>query len=613
MDYANYTMKNLNPSFEEIASMTKLLEYPFDIGVLMRKRRALRTELSRRTAAIDVRIALLGGSTTNELRDFLELFLLDTGIRPVFYESQYNKYEEDVLVDDGLLRSFAPQIAVVHTTWVNARLPDPLAPEVEVDARLSAELARFEAIWTKLIDDLGCTVIQNNFDIPLERSMGGLDASRRDGRASFLCHLNLEFARSSQRLPRLIINDIAHQSAVVGLDRWHEKRHWFSYKLAVSPAGTVTLAHSIAAIVRAVYGKTRKCLILDLDNTLWGGVIGDDGLAGLRLGNETPEAEAFTAIQLYCLELKRRGVLLAVCSKNDPKIAQEGFSHPDSILSLEDFSAFKAGWGQKDEAIVEISHELNIGFDSLVFFDDNPAERELVAMRLPMVAVPNIGSDPSNFVEILDRQLYFEPLDISAEDLKRASYYASNTQRNLVQASYGNYGEFLDSLEMKAEIRPFAPVYMDRIAQLTNKTNQFNLTTRRYTLGELEAMRCDPRYLTLYGRLADKFGDNGLVSIVVGRVESDELHIDLWLMSCRVLKRELEIAMLDKLVEQARKRNIKWIQGTYLPTPKNGLVADHYEKLGFELLNSNEQGSEWKLDVLAYTPKNTHISEDNNE
>lgn len=291
-------MKDINPSFSEIASRSKLLEYPFDMGALMRKRRALRTELSRRPTAIDVRIALLGGSTTSELRDFLELFLLDNGIRPVFYESQYNKYEEDVLVDDGLLRSFAPQIAVVHTTWVNARLPDPFAPEADVDAQLSAELARFEAIWKKLTDELGCTVIQNNFDIPLERSLGSLDASRRDGRASFLCHLNLEFARASQRLPRLIINDIAHQSAVVGLDRWHEKRHWFSYKLAVSPTGTVTLAHSIAAIVRAVFGKTRKCLILDLDNTLWGGVIGDEGVDGLRLGNETPEAEAFTSIQL---------------------------------------------------------------------------------------------------------------------------------------------------------------------------------------------------------------------------------------------------------------------------------------------------------------------------
>lgn len=592
-----------------IDSRKQLLEYPFDFGVLMRKRRTLRTELVGRPNAIDVRIALLGGSTTSELKDFLELFLLDSGVRPVFYESQYNKYEEDVLIDDEALRSFAPQIAIVHTTWINARLPDTFASDADVEAQLSAELVRFEAIWTKLTEELGCTVIQNNFDVPLERSMGSLDASRCNGRASFLSRLNLEFARASQRRPRLYINDIAHQCALVGLDRWHEKRHWFSYKLAVSPTGTVTLAQNIAAIVRALFGKSRKCLILDLDNTLWGGVIGDDGLTNLRLGNETPEAEAFTAIQRYCLELKNRGVLLAVCSKNDQKIAQEGFSHPDSILHLEDFAVFKAGWGPKHEAIVEISQELNIGLDSLVFLDDNPAERALVIAQLPMVAVPNIGSDPSCYIEILDRQLYFEPLEISTEDLKRAEYYALNTQRRLIQTSYGNYGEFLDSLDMKAEIRPFVPTYMDRITQLTNKTNQFNLTTRRYTLGELDAMRCDPRYVMLYGRLADKFGDNGLVTVVAGLAEHDELNIELWLMSCRVLKRDLELAVLDELVVQAQARGLSSIRGTYLPTPKNGLVADHYEKLGFELLQKNEQGSEWRLHVHSYTPKNTHIKE----
>lgn len=597
----------------ELGSLVKLLQYPFDMAVLMRKRRAVRTALMAQANAVEVRIALLGGSTTSVVREFLELFLLEAGIRTVFHESEYNKYEEDVLADDAALRAFAPQIAIVHTTWVNARLPEPIASVAEVDTRFADELARFEAIWTKLTGELGCTVIQNNFDIPAERSWGSLDAARHDGRAGFLGRLNVEFARASQRIPRLHINDIAHQCALVGLDKWHEKRLWFSYKLAVSPAGSVTLAQNIAAIVRAVFGKSRKCLILDLDNTLWGGVIGDDGVAGLRLGNETPEAEAYTAMQRYCLELKRRGVLLAVCSKNDAKIAQEGFGHPDSILRLEDFSSFKAGWGPKHEAIVDISHELNIGLDSLVFLDDNPAERELVAAQLPMVAVPDIGSDPSRYVEILDRQLYFESLDISTEDLKRTEYYASNTQRNLVQSSFANYGEYLDSLDMRAEIHPFIPTYMDRIAQLTNKTNQFNLTSRRYTLGELEAMRCDPRYLTLYGRLSDKFGDNGLVTVIVGRCEGDDLQLDLWLMSCRVLKRDLEIAMLDEIVAHARERGLRWIGGSYLPTPRNGLVAGHYEKLGFELLHRNGQGEEWRLDVPSYSTRNTHIKWVNRE
>lgn len=586
-----------------------LLKYPFDLTALMRKRRTLRTELQKQPTALDARIALLGGSTTSELKDFLELFLLDAGIRPIFYESEYNKYEEDVLVEDAALRAFGPQVAIVHTTWINARLPEPFAPEEAIEAQVSAEVTRFEAIWSKLTGDLGCTVVQNNFDAPVERSLGGLDSSRSDGKANFLRRLNVEFARAAVRLPRLFINDIAHQSAVVGLDRWHEKRHWFSYKLAVSPAGTVTLAQGVAAIVRAVFGKTRKCLVLDLDNTLWGGVVGDDGVAGLRLGNETPEAEAFTAIQRYCLELKGRGILLAVCSKNDPLIAKEAFSHPDSLLKLEDFSAFKASWGPKHEAIQEISHELNIGLDSLVFLDDNPAERDLVQSQLPMVAVPDIGSDPSSYVEILDRQLYFEPLGISAEDLKRTAYYASNAQRNLVQANYKSYGEYLDSLEMKAEIRDFSPTYLDRIAQLTNKTNQFNLTTRRYTRGEMESIASAPGHLALYGRLADRFGDNGLVTVVVGRAHENELHLDLWLMSCRVLKRDLELAMLDELVARARALGLSSLRGLFLATPKNGLVADHYEKLGFQPIRRSAEGSEWRLEISDYVPKNKHIKE----
>jgi FkbH-like protein len=259
---------------------------------------------------------------------------------------------------------------------------------------------------------------------------------------------------------------------------------------------------------------------------------------------------------------------------------------------------------------VEISHELNLGLDSLVFLDDNPAERALVAAQLPMVSVPDVGDDPSLFIEILDGQRYFEPLGISHDDLKRPEMYASNVQRNLASAAFSNYGEFLDSLQMKAEIAPFSSLYLDRIVQLTNKSNQFNLTTRRHTQGEMEAMRTDPRCLALYGRMADRFGDNGLITVVVGREEGEELVIDLWLMSCRVLKRDMEKAMLDDLVARAKARGLRSIRGNYLPTAKNGLVADHYEKLGFELVSRDDQGSTWRLDLRApYEPRNQHIKE----
>jgi FkbH-like protein len=591
--------------------MTDPFEYPFDITALTRKRRALRAELLEAPTSIEARVALLGGSTTSELKDFLELFLLRAGIRPTFYECQYNKYEEAVLHDDAELRQFVPRIAVLYTTHVNARLPPAFATEAGVEACLDAEMARFTAIWRKLIDDMGCMVIQNNFDTPLERSLGNLDAMSNHGRAHFLARLNARFAEAARNTTRLAINDIAYQSAIVGLQRWHERRNWYNYKFAVTSEGAVTVAHGVAALIQATFGKTRKCLVLDLDNTLWGGVIGDDGVDGLRLGNETPEGEAYIAIQRYCLELRQRGVLLAVCSKNDPKIAQEGFSHRDSVLKLEDFCAFKASWGPKPRAIADIALELNIGLDSMVFLDDNPVEREIVRTHLPEVAVPDVGTDPSCFIDILDRQLYFETLDISSEDLKRTDFYASNVKRNLVQANFGDYGEFLDSLEMKAEIGHFIPTYMDRILQLTNKTNQFNLTTRRYTAAEMEGVRVSSNYIGVYGRLADKFGDNGLVTVVIGRVNGVELDLDLWIMSCRVLKRDLEAAVLDELVLQARALGLRSIRGLYIRTAKNSMVEGHYESLGFTPLLRDEKRGEWRLDLETYKPKNTHIKEVN--
>ena len=592
--------------------MASELVHPLDLPLLMRRRRALRAELlerCERAAAPELRVALLGGSTTSELRDFLELFLLDAGIRPIFYECGYGQYETAILHDDGELRAFAPQIAVIHTTSVNARLPDLLADGPAVDEALGQEVARFEAMWSKLNAELGCTVIQNNFEPPGERSLGGLDAVRPAGRARFLRRLNESFASAAHREPRLLINDIDYLAASLGLDRWHDSRYWHSYKMAASHAGMAAIAEGAAVLMRAALGKTRKCLVLDLDNTLWGGVIGDDGLTGLRVGKETPEGEAFTAFQRYCLALKRRGVLLAVCSKNDPAIAREGFSHPDSVLRLGDFAAFKAGWGPKHEAIHEIALELNLGLDSFVFVDDNPAERAIVAAQLPAVAVPEMGDDPSRYVELLDGHRYFEPAGISAEDTQRSGQYAANLERNLARATYATYGDFLDSLEMKAEIAPFAPVYMERIAQLTNKTNQFNLTTRRYPLAELEAIRSDGRHVALYGRLADRFGDNGLVTVVVGREEGSELVIDAWLMSCRVLKRDMELAMLDELVSHARQRGLAALTGRYLPTPKNAMVADHYERLGFSLASRTEHGTEWRLPLAGYEPKNSHIKE----
>jgi FkbH-like protein len=347
--------------------------------------------------------------------------------------------------------------------------------------------------------------------------------------------------------------------------------------------------------------------VLDLDNTCWGGVIGDDGLDGIQIGTETAVAEAYTAFQQYAKDLKDRGITLAVCSKNDFANAKEGFSHPDSILKFEDFTSFKANWDPKSHNIVDIAKEINIGIDALVFIDDNPVEREIVSSQVPHVSVPDIGDDITQYIDYIDKSGYFEPIALLEDDTMRNKYYEDNKKRLEEETQFQSYDEFLESLDMSGEIKAFSPVYLDRITQLTNKTNQFNLTTKRYTFAEIEEMSNSDKYITLYGKLSDKFGDNGLISIVIGELKERTCHIDLWLMSCRVLKRGMEEAMLDSLVSECQKSNIKTILGYYYKTKKNSMVLDLFEKFGFELKEQNGDDSVWELNIESYKNKQKSI------
>ena len=586
----------------------KDLQFPVTASDLLRKRLSLRKALLAQPDLLSTRIAILGGSTTTEMRNMLELFLLAQGIRPTFYESGYNRYSEDVLFENEDLRNFKPELVLIHTTWRNvSHFPELMEAEAEVEERVQREVARFVSLWERIQSRFGSLIIQNNFDLPVPRPLGNLEASESYGRVHFLMRLNAEFAAYARKHPWLLVNDIHYLSAKLGLDEWHGRTYWYNYHMAVSPSGTVALAHNVAALVKSVFGKSKKCLVLDLDNTLWGGVIGDDGVQNLILGRDHALGAAFLDFQQYVKDLCNRGIILAVCSKNNLEDAKEGFSHPESILKLEDFSAFKANWNPKPDSIREIAAELNIGLDSMVFVDDNPAERALVQGQLPEVASPNVGSDVSRFAEILEAEGYFEVHRLVKDDLNRSAYYTLNAKRNAYQADFSNYGEFLASLQMTAEIAPFTPVYLERITQLINKTNQFNLTTRRYTSAEVKAIARDSDYFTLYGRLSDKFGDNGLVSALIGRVKDETIEINLWLMSCRVLNRELELAMFDALVEHCRARGIRKIVGIYVSSKKNGLVADHYRKLGFISGTQSAEGAQlWSYDVPQDPVKMSH-------
>ena len=583
---------------------------PMAVSDLLRNRRALKSELLKQSNLLSTRIAILGGSTTTEVKSMLELFLLAQGIRATFYESGYNRYCEDVLFENPDLWTFKPDIVFVHTTWQNvSQFPELLETEADVAQRVRREAARFEALWEKIHTELGALIVQNNFDLPRLRPLGNLEASQAFGRVNFLLRLNAEFASYARNHSRFFINDIHYLSAQVGLTEWLGYSYWYSFHMALSPIATVALARNVAAIVKSIYGKSKKCLVLDLDNTVWGGVIGDDGLQNLVLGSDHPVGAAFMDFQQYVKDLQRRGIILAVCSKNDADNAKEGFSHPDSILRLEDFSAFKANWNPKPENLREIALELNIGLDSMVFVDDNPAERAFVAEQLPEVAVPDVGSDVSLFAEILERERYFEVDKVVQEDLSRAIFYSSNAERKTSESSFRNYEEFLASLEMTAEIGPFLPVYRERITQLINKTNQFNLTTRRYTGAEVEAIAQQSDFITLYGRLVDRFGDNGLVSVLIGQVVADAVELDVWLMSCRVLNRDLELAMFDALVETCQARGIRKIVGVYIPSKKNGMVAGHYGRLGFSRVDGPSDGRElWFYDISRmYSPRTRYI------
>ncbi len=577
---------------------------------LILKRRSLRRQLLADEHLQEIRIAVLGGSTTNELVDLWELLLLAEGFRPVFHQTEYGRYYTDAVLSPEELVAFRPDLVYVHTTVRNIeRFPSLQTTEEHLPGEVAQELRRFQQIWDSLEANVGCQVIQNNFELPLWAPLGNLDAVHPGGHSRFVTELNRAFALEAAARPRLLLQDLQGISARLGLSHWFDHDRWFSYKIAQTVEGNLAIAESLTSMVRALYGRSRKVLVLDLDNTLWGGVIGDDGVDKIKIGKETPVAEAYTAFQEYCLAQRDRGVLLAVCSKNNEDVAKQGFEHPDSVLKLEHFSTFKANWDPKNENITQIAQELNVGVDSFVFVDDNPAERAIVAAQVPGVAVPDVGDDVTKFVGVLERARYFEPVSLGKEDLERARLYAENSQRSSLEQTFANYGEYLDSLEMTAEIDSFRPVYLERIAQLTNKSNQFNLTTRRYTLAEMEAVMQDNRFIGLYGRLADRFGDNGLVSVVLGRLDGSDLHLDLWLMSCRVLKRGMEVAMLDAVVERARAAGAQRLVGTYIPTKKNGMVSGHYQTLGFSRVSNEDDGTTmWSLDVARYVPQTQHIT-----
>ena len=586
----------------------RCFDYPFDPAFILQKKRALRRELLASEGLVPKKVAILSGSTVGEIKNILELFLLNAGIRPEFYVGGYALFYEELTFDaDGALAAFAPDIIYVHTSARNlGNLPLQTDTPEQAEEKFAAECARWQGMW-KAAARFGCPVVQNNFELPGLRVMGSMDAVDPHGRVRFVNRMNAMLADWAAATPNFYLHDLCWLSASVGVDSWCAPAAWYAYKYALDMQYIPLLCHSVANIIKSLYGRNKKALVLDLDNTLWGGIVGDDGVDGLAIGPEVPEGQVYAEFQSYCKALKSIGVILAVDSKNDEANALAGLNHPDGVLRPNDFVAIKANWDPKDLNLKAIASELNLGADSFVFADDNPAERAIVAAQVPGVAVPALDG-AENYIKTLDHGGYFEVTALSKEDLKKTELYHQNAERAKAQAAFADYGQYLDSLEMTATIKGFEPVYIQRIAQLTNKSNQFNLTTLRCSEDDIRAMAGDKNDLCLCGKLVDKFGDNGIVTVVAGRQQGDVLDLTLWLMSCRVLKRGMEDAMMDTVVAEAAARGVKTIVGHYYPTAKNAMVREFYAQYDFAKTAEDADGNtEWTLDVAAYTPKHPHM------
>jgi FkbH-like protein len=577
--------------------------YPFNLRVLLRRRAQIKQELAERSIR-PLRVACLGGSSTQELVDFLELFLLKLGFRPELFESDFNRYLEEALFPGPELQSFAPEVVVVHNGLHNLQhLPTASDQGTTVADKQMRSLDSLLAAVDSLHRHFGCCVVLNNLPYPDYRVLGNLDGTDPRGLCHFILGLNLALAANRTGREFLQVHDVHYLSAQLGLDHYFDPARWHLYRIAESSLGTVHLAHSLSRVIGSQFGASKKCLVVDLDNTLWGGVIGDDGADGIELGPETASGDAFQEFQRYLQQLKQRGVLLAVASKNDPDKALQGLGHPHSQLGPQDFAAFEASWDPKDQSLHKIAKELGLGLDSFVFLDDNPFERELVRAQCP-VSVPEV-IEVGDFRRVIDRERYFEPGSVTAEDLKRSAHYQAERGRAEASSRFASYDDYLRSLEMEALVESFSPGDLERIAQLVNKTNQFNLTTRRLSLPQLQEL-CQRGWLNLSARLRDKHQDYGLVSVVLGEYRGTQLHLALWLMSCRVLRRGLENAIFEKVVEVARERGTSEIWGYYLPTEKNQMVADFYPQLGFCPAEGRPdapvQGQAFRLELGLYRP-----------
>ena len=558
---------------------------------------------------VALRIAVVGGSSLHPLAELLEHFTsVLVRVRTEIWTGDFDNYISEISADDSELFAFAPDIVFFlpseRRCVFTGAITDPLSTQMAQTDRVVQDIV---SLCERIHQKSGAQVILGNFRLPPHFDPGPMRATSLLSDYGFRKYVNMQLGWT---LPNYVsICDIEFLANRLGTLASADPRTWFESKQPFSTDLMVDVAREFAVVARSLRNAPKKVIVVDLDNTLWGGTIGDDGLEGIEIGTTSPVGEAYRDFQLNLLALSKRGFLLAVCSKNDHEKAIQPFEHhPEMVLRLADIVSFKANWEPKSENIRTIAQELNLGLESFVFLDDNPAEIEILRQFVPEVSGLCLGDDPSTFSQQLLDSRFFEQRSVTSEDRERTRQYQQESRRQELQHSVTDMDVYLKSLEMTAHICGFTAIDVPRIAQLINKSNQFNLTTRRRTESEVKQLLSSLDHVTFIVRLADRFGDHGLVAVVICQVMEQDMLVDTWLMSCRVLKRQVEEETLSRIVQLARSRGCSRVVGTYLPSPKNAMVRDLYPDLGFTEESSDESRSVFTLNVMSYSLRPTHIA-----
>jgi FkbH-like protein len=551
-----------------------------------------------------VRVALLGDTATQWLAQAIRGAGYERGLDLRLWEADFSQIEQQVYDPSSRLYAFDPQVILLYQSSQKLLGAYNVAePQGRCDLA-QGRILQVDSLRAAIRVRSTASIIYYNYP-EMDDGVFGSYANSTDSSFVFQVRkLNYELMQYAMAQEGFYIADLAILQQQAGRSVFYRPSVYINTDMEISIEALPAVAGATTSLIGALYGRIRKCLVLDLDNTLWGGVIGDDGLENIEIG-ALGIGKAFTDLQYWALKLRQRGILLAVCSKNTEAVARQPFeSHPDMVLGLEDIAIFQANWNNKVDNIRQIGTALNIGLDSMVFLDDNPFERNMVREALPEVLVPELPEDPAEFLEYLYSLHLFETVSLSAEDEERTKMYRKDSERSAERLSYRDEETYLASLNMGSRVEPFNPFNGPRVAQLSQRSNQFNLRTVRYTDAQIRGLAESPDTYTFSFTLEDRFGDTGIICVIILRKETDELlFIDSWFMSCRVLRRGMENFTLNTVAGFARQKGFRYLRGEYLPTAKNEMVRDHYRSLGFL-----EDNGGWLLDVQTYPPRPTLVN-----